>query len=297
MPLPEALRGELWAQKTARTIFPILVWCAKNGRTVTYSELDQLIVSKGWGDPAGFILLYRYPAGAIGNALLETEERWGERIPPLNALIVSKKNGVPGEGCDYYLKHFLGKKRGKLTKPDRKVLAEAIHEKIFNFTKWDKLLKEYDLKSVSLIQEKTETKTRDISRPVHKGWSNEGESPEHKALKHYVAGNSDILGINEKLSKGDCEYVLASSDRPDIMFSAKKLLVAVEVKSGLSNDADLQRGIFQCVKYRAVIRAEQKARKEVPNGRAILVTERFLPDLLKGLADLLDVPIVVVKMK
>jgi len=35
MPLPKALQGEKWTRETARIILPLLVWCAKNGRTIT----------------------------------------------------------------------------------------------------------------------------------------------------------------------------------------------------------------------------------------------------------------------
>ena len=292
MPLPEALEGKTWMQKTARTILPVLVWRAKNGRTITYSELDQLIVSRGWGHHVMYVQ-YGHPAGAVGDALLETEKQWEIPIPPLNALIVNVNTGIPGRGCDYYLKHFLGKKKKLLSAADRKALAEATHEKIFNFTKWDKLIKQYGLKYLS--KEPAKLDFKEASKPLHGGWSLEGESKAHEMLKVFVAHNPSILDLDLKLPKGNCEYVLASADRPDVIFEGKDILVVVEVKSRISNDADLQRGIFQCVKYRALIRAEQKSRQEVPNGIAVLVTQRHLPLTHKKLAELLDVPVVIVE--
>lgn len=294
MPLPEALRGDRWTQETARKVFPLLVWCAENGRTITYSKLDQEIVSRGWGDHVMYVQ-YGQPAGAVGDALLETEKKWRVRIPPLNALIVNEKTGVPGKGCDYYLRHFLRGKKKPLSKADRKALAEATHEKIFNFRHWHRILREYNFKPLS--KGPTAAPAKSVSKPVHHGWSNEGESEEHDVLKHIIANNPGMLGLDVKLPKGDCEHVLASADRPDVMFVGKLLTVAVEAKSSLSNDIDLQRGVFQCVKYRALIRAEQKARKEVPNGLAILATERALPPPILELADLLDVPVAVIKKK
>jgi hypothetical protein len=291
MPLPKALQGDRWSEKTARKIFPVLIWYAKNERTITYSEIDQLIVSKKWDHHVMYVQ-YGRPAGAIGNALLETEHKWNQPLPPLNALIVSKKTGIPGKGCDYYLKHFLGDKKKNLSEADRKSLTEATHEKIFNFTKWDTILREYGLPQISF--EIQPIKKRPIIKPVHNGWSNEGESPEHEKLKLYVANNPVVLGMDIRLPKGNCECVLASSDRPDILFTKKDFILSIEVKSRLSNDADLQRGIFQCIKYRAVIRAEQKARQKVPNAMAILVTERSLPEPLKELADLLDISFIVI---
>jgi len=96
--------------------------------------------------------------------------------------------------------------------------------------------------------------------------------------------------LEVNLPKGECEYYLASGDKPDVIFLGKTITVAVEVKSRISNDADLQRGVYQCVKYRAVIRAEQKARKEIPNGLAMLVTESVLPPSVLKLAELFDIP-------
>ena len=39
--------------------------------------------------------------------------------------------------------------------------------------------------------------------------------------------------------------------------SSPKDWIAVEVKSRISNDADITRGIFQCVKYKVVLEAMQ----------------------------------------
>ena len=81
MPLPESLQGDIWTKITARVALPLLIWCAKNGKTITYGKLDQEIVDRGLGHHV-MAVQYGYPAGAIGSALIETEEEWGEAIPP-----------------------------------------------------------------------------------------------------------------------------------------------------------------------------------------------------------------------
>jgi hypothetical protein len=35
MPLPEVLRGNRWTETTARRMFPLLVWCAKQGKKIS----------------------------------------------------------------------------------------------------------------------------------------------------------------------------------------------------------------------------------------------------------------------
>ncbi|MCL6272362.1 hypothetical protein M3P05_20830, partial [Sansalvadorimonas sp. 2012CJ34-2] len=61
------------------------------------------------------------------------------------------------------------------------------------------------------------------------------------------------------------------------------------VKSHISNENDLNRGIFQCIKYQALLRAEQKALSQPPTARAYLVTESDLPAQLQNLADRLGI--------
>lgn len=53
-----------------------------------------------------------------------------------------------------------------------------------------------------------------------------------------------------------------------------KQRLAVEVKTSRCSEDELQRGVYQAVKYRAVLRAEQKAIRHVPNGEAVLVCTR-----------------------
>ena len=63
--------------------------------------------------------------------------------------------------------------------------------------------------------------------------------------------------------------------------------VAIEVKSRDSDWADLQRGVYQCVKYRAVLEAQDIRRRSVVE--SWLVTEIPLPSDLRALARLLNV--------
>ena len=72
-----------------------------------------------------------------------------------------------------------------------------------------------------------------------------------------------------------------------MLFTDGASFVAVEVKSTLSTDDDLRRGVYQCVKYRAVLQAQ-----EIPvsvSVRTMLLTERELPADLKARARQLGV--------
>jgi hypothetical protein len=68
------------------------------------------------------------------------------------------------------------------------------------------------------------------------------------------------------------------------------------VKSVRSQEADLKRGIFQCVKYRAVMVAEAGVDFEYAQCEVYLVTENTLSAQLKNLARRLDVAVRVVRV-
>lgn len=105
MPRPEFLNRDRWTERTALAALPLLVWCDKNGKTITYGQLDQEIVNRGLGHHV-MAVQYGYPAGAVGSALIETEEEWGSVITPLNVIVVNAKDRLPGKGVNYYLERY-----------------------------------------------------------------------------------------------------------------------------------------------------------------------------------------------
>jgi hypothetical protein len=96
-------------------------------------------------------------------------------------------------------------------------------------------------------------------------------------LKLWAVENPRALGLPRNMI-GVPEQGLLSGDRVDVLFSDGASFVAVEVKSIRSSEDDWRRGIYQCVKYRAV-REVQELPVEV-NVRALLLTEKPLtPEL------------------
>jgi hypothetical protein len=222
---------------------------------------------------------------------METSEAWGVTIPPLNALVVNQRTGIPGHGCDWYIREFLGIRR--VTDSNRPALARAVHIKVWNFRRWREILKDYGLSHGRVLL----GSRRKTLSPNRSGWSSEGESAAHKRLRELIARDPGVLNLACSLPRGTCEKCLASADRPDVLFENKNVSLAVEVKSELSNEADLQRGVFQCVKYRSILQAEQLARGKPPTGWALLATREAVPEHVAELARLLDVPIHVVRRR
>ena len=297
MPLPEALQGESWTKITARAALPLLVWCAKNGRMITYTGLDQEIVNRKLGDHV-MVVNYGHPAGAIASALIETEKEWGDPIPPLNALVVNARDGLPGKGANCYLERYYdpGQSIDSMSEDEKRAVIEEIHEDIFAFRRWDNVLKKYGLRPIrdGIADEDDEPDA--IARPGRGGWSSEGESKEHKALKAFISKNPSAVDLPKNNKDGQIEYLFASGDKADIVFVTENGFLGIEVKSIISNDADLNRGIFQAVKYQALLRSEQKAALSPPTAHVALVTERELPVSLKNLANILGITVYIISV-
>ena len=81
--------------------------------------------------------------------------------------------------------------------------------------------------------------------------------------------------------QAETEVVVDSADRVDAVFNLTDEVIAIEVKSRDSNLIDLRRGVFQCIKYRAVLDAMDI--RQSASVSAMLVTETVLPGEIKEL--------------
>jgi hypothetical protein len=110
-----------------------------------------------------------------------------------------------------------------------------------------------------------------------------GESPYHEALRLWVKANPAIVLPAYSASSTDTEVALLSGDRVDNVYDRGDRIAVIEVKSWISNDDDLERGIYQCIKYRAVMEAMMHQQPRPID--AVLVTERALSPDHKKLID------------
>jgi hypothetical protein len=111
-------------------------------------------------------------------------------------------------------------------------------------------------------------------------------------LKEYVANNPHVIGLPKSMPMGTTEYGLPSGDFLDVSFKSKKIWAAAEVKSQTSDQADIVRGVFQCVKYQAVLDAVLLSESKSQDAIAILVLESKLPNHLRPLCNLLGIEVV-----
>jgi hypothetical protein len=119
-----------------------------------------------------------------------------------------------------------------------------------------------------------------------------GESPQHQAMKEFVASRPEIVGLSASTPAGEIECPLPSGDSLDVSFAQQNRWIAAEVKSLLSNEADIVCGLFQCVKYLAVMEAVLVSENRPQNARVCLVLEGALPRSLIPLKNLLRVEVI-----
>lgn len=65
----------------------------------------------------------------------------------------------------------------------------------------------------------------------------------------------------------------------------------MEVKPASSAEADIVRGLYQCIKYVAVLEARQSVEQKPQNARAILALGGKFPRSLVGLRNMLGVSV------
>lgn len=101
--------------------------------------------------------------------------------------------------------------------------------------------------------------------------------------------NPGLIRPGFRPTRAETELRLLSGDEVDVALADDKRFVLVEVKSIRSGWDDMQRGIYQCVKYRAVMQAQMDVAGDVAEIEAVLVTEAKLPADLAALAKRLGV--------
>ena len=189
---------------------------------------------------------------------------------------------MPGEGIGWFL---VKKEEFKsLSKKRKREIVQAELQRIYAYGKWRQVLRILSLKPTE-----SDFSNQVTAASSYKGG---GESKEHKRLKEFVAKNPDSIGLPVFIKAGRIEYALSSGDSIDVFFIDGKTDVAVEVKSKISNESDISRGIFQCVKYKAVLEAMQAATGKPQNARAILVLGGTLPSNLLPIANVLGVEVI-----
>lgn len=256
--------------------------------TMTYKELAVRI---GWfnknGDPhprLGGVL------GRVTELIEEATADWpdDDKPPYLTTMVVvsgkGESAGLPDVGIKHRWPQFhllsLEEKRARILREYESILAYG--------PRWQAVLEAAGLARV------TEADPPKGGAPTSGGWGG-GESDEHRALKEFVLKHPELVGAPQGCFAAT-EYDLLSADCIDVFFRTDAAWIGVEVKSRKSDDLDLERGVYQVVKYRAVLTAQALIHASAgrPAIEVYLATERALPAWLQKVAATLRVPCKVV---
>lgn len=252
-------KNAMWARK----MIPVLVYWATVSKTPhTYSELSK-VVGHNTNQIGGIL-------GMIDdafNALKKSHQEFAD-LPTLNSLVISKSSKLPSNGFDYVSSNY-----SKLTAEQKIEEMQRRNSEAYNYDKWNEVLNILGLKPYKGSTNQEYEKT--IRRGTFSKHGSEGKK--HKALKEYIFNHPERLGIkNVKLK--EMEHILLSGDRLDVYFLLKDgTQIAVEVKSSISDNADILRGVYQCVKYKAILNAEQSVKSVHNIVKSLLVLEGEMP--------------------
>lgn len=266
--------GEKLYQQRACMALPILVRQAKAGQTIFYEDIAHEL---GMPNPRNM----NYPLGSIGVTLKELSTKWGEEIPNIQCLVINQRDELPGEGISWFITDK--DNYGGLTKQEKQKLLDIHLASIYFYSRWDDVLHELRLRPLE------QNFNNEIKKASHRGG---GEGLLHNAMKRYIANNPAKLDNVYIRLKPEVECPLPSGDSLDISLRGRKKWIGVEVKPRTSGVDDITRGLFQCVKYQAVMQAQTKVEKLRMNIHVHLVLESSLPKKLIALQNILGVSVI-----
>ena len=258
-----------------RQMLPVLIsWAQAHKSPQYYGTLSKTI-----GHSTARI---GYQLGVLGEVFNNLREESGEDVPILNALVINKDSKRPSDGLGAVLAGY-----DKWDKTKQIQEAERENKRAYSYKKWP-----WVLKVLGLLPYNDGSEDVVLKKSYNK---NTPESPYHKKLKDYVMNHPKEFGIKD-VKEWETEHDLLSGDKVDVYFKlANDKRIAVEVKSRISDDSDILRGIYQCVKYKAVLAAELQARGLYADVDAFLVIEKEMSDNNRKTANMLSVKYIVFK--
>lgn len=255
-------------RKNVRLMIPVMIHWAKTGHNEhTYGDLAHAI-GKSKFSGIGHALYF------VQQVLDNLSTKSCREIPTLNSLCKNAKTMLPSEGFE-----FVSPQYNDLDENGKRVFVKGLDSNAMNFPHWDWVLKELELKeAVPFTEEQLEA----IKNPrcIY-----DGEGEEHKALKYYICQHPESINYKD-VDFAETEHILPSGDRLDVYFELSDgTHVAIEVKPGISPDQDIARGVFQCVKYYAVMDALRNIECKDYEIKVLLVTAGKISSQNKVLAE------------
>ena len=267
-------------QRAAPVLAQWLIREARRGSSITYGQAARRLEGEIGFNNIFPLSRMGIPAGHLMDRILEVSPD----CPLLNVLLVRQEGRVPSDGAGGYMAAYL--EQPELGEPgylddhpaEWRAASEAVAADVYAFAEWDQV---YEQAFGHPLPPAADPEGQDGDGIAH---GRHGEGPNHEELRLWVLNNPGAINPAYENFRAETEVVLDSADRVDVVFFGPNGTVALEVKSSDSNETDLRRGVFQCIKYRAVMEA-MDIRSEFTVA-AILVTQEDLPGDLAALARL-----------
>jgi hypothetical protein len=279
----------------AEPAFRMLISCCNSRCTITYKELATYLAKE---IPWETKTIWRHMGDVVGDLMDRIWEN-DPCVPPINLLIVNGGSKLPSSGSDGHLDRYLKHtaQMSTITETERNKLLTLIFDEVWSYgNNWEKeytkLFGKLKKNLIPSLQNDPDFNEKD-GKNNRGGFGGLAEGPEHKKLKTLVFNTPKRIIGNKMPRYIKQEMRLKSGDEVDVYFSCDDEIVCVEVKSCISSDKDIERGIYQCIKYQSVSQAEEKitSNSDTPrSSRAILVIQRKrMPNKLQIIAKSLDV--------
>lgn len=263
----------------AAPVARLLITKAKFFDKATYGEAKKLLEGELQIDA-----IFPIQIGHVVGHMMHLIQNENPEAPLLNVLMVNAGNGFPGIGADEFIDEWSGRRYSQMSEENRAKILANVTRDVWAYQDWDKIYKNIFGKEFVNLPEADPSAQTSVGE-----YGGPAESDEHRRLKEAIAGNPKLAVSVSNEATTKMEAHLKSSDEVDVrVFDAEKEF-AIEVKSIRSTDADLERGIYQAVKYLAVINAEYQSLSALAAVEAVLVTERPLPARFQSTAKLLGV--------
>ena len=258
---------------------PLAIWlitAAHQRSLITYGEVKSRLVDEIGFNPSKSARLMGRLAGIMMKKHMLAQ---APKTPLLNILLVGQNTRFPGDGAKEFLNQRFNKRCLHVKHKDWRKYCNKAATEVYIFPHWEKVYKK-------VFDETFKSEDRiDVSKEKDGiNFSRSGEGRNHKNLRLWVTNNPGRIDRKSGNARTETEVTLKSGDRVDVVIYGFERTLAVEVKSRDSNETDLERGIYQCIKYQAVMSAMDI--REEPCITPVLVTESTLPRNLKDLAKL-----------
>lgn len=266
-----------------------LIATALDGATMTYGEVGKKLENE-----ANFSTIFATRIGFVAGELMHRIQRVEPNAPLINVLVVNQEHRTPGDGAGVFMaRRFLDNRlnvdncreehpviwRRRFGEAAAEVYAYSpgnwatLYERVFGAT-----LQEAE---ITAERAKRQEGSEDDFGAGAEKYGTGGESEHHRALRLWVMANPNLVDRRFAAARTETEFCLDSGDRIDVIYHLASSTVIIEVKSRISNNVDFRRGVYQCIKYRAV-KSAMDIRNNAPI-KMILVTETEIPSEVSAL--------------